>query len=97
MKSITQNYENDKISSSIIRFFKKYKIYGVLKSSNAYKKKGVPVIALFQYLFSLIFTNRTMYMNMLTGKHNENFAKDTVYRFLNSSSINWMRNYKIDR
>lgn len=90
MKIITQNYENDKkVSSSIMNFFKKYKISSILKASNAYKSKGVPVITLFQYLFSLIFANRTMYMNMLTGKHNENFAKDTVYRFLNSTSINW--------
>lgn len=29
-------------------------------------------------------------MKMLTGKHNGSFAKDTVYRFLNSISINWM-------
>lgn len=92
MKSIPQDYENDKkVSSSIINFFKTYKISSILKASNAYKKKGVPVITLFQYLFSLIFANRTMYMNMLTGKHNENFAKDTIYRFLNSSSINWIR------
>ena len=28
-------------------------------------------------------------MKMLTGNHSENFAKDTVYRFLNSSLINW--------
>lgn len=90
MKIITQNYVNDKkVSSSIMNFFKKYKISSILKASNAYKSKGVPVITLFQYLFSLIFANRSMYMNMLTGKHNENFAKDTVYRFLNSTSINW--------
>lgn len=92
MKSITQNYVNDKnVNSSIINFFKSYKIASVLKSSNAYKQKGVPVAALFQYLFRLIFTNRSMYMNMLTGKHVEGFAKDTIYRFLNSISINWMR------
>ncbi len=92
MKIITQNYENDKkVSSSIMNFFKKYKISSILKASNAYKSKGIPVINLFQYLFSLIFTNRSMYMNMLTGKHKENFAKDTVYRFLNSSSINWTK------
>ena len=92
MKSITQNYVNDKnVNSSIINFFKNYKIASVLKISNAYKQKGVPVVALFQYLFRLIFTNRSMYMNMLTGKHIEGFAKDTIYRFLNSISINWMR------
>ena len=92
MKSITQNYVNDKnVNSSIINFFKIYKISLVLRSSNAYKQKGVPVAALFQYLFTLIFLNRSMYMNMLTGKHVEGFAKDTIYRFLNSFSINWMR------
>ena len=92
MKSITQNNENDKkVFSSIINFFKTYKISSILKASNAYKGKGVPVIDLFLYLFTLVFENRTMYMNMLTGKHNGNFSKDTVYRFLNSSYINWMR------
>lgn len=92
MKIITQNYENDKkVSSTIKNFFKRYKVASILKASNAYKTKGIPVITLFQYLFSLIFANRSMYMNMITGKHNENFAKDAVYRFLNSSSINWMK------
>lgn len=92
MKSITQNNENDKkVSSSIIKFFKTYKISSILKASNAYKSKGVSVVELFRYLFTLVFANRTMYMNMLTGKHTENFSKDTVYRFLNSSSVNWMR------
>lgn len=92
MKSITQNNENDKkVSSSIIKFFKTYKISSILKASNAYKSKGISVVELFRYLFTLVFANRTMYMNMLTGKHTENFSKDTVYRFLNSSSVNWMR------
>ena len=92
MKIITQNYVNDKnVNSSIINFFKKYKISSILRSSNAYKQKGIQPTTLFQYLFTLIFLNRSMYMNMLTGKHTEDFAKDTVYRFLNSISINWMR------
>lgn len=91
-ESITQNYKNDKrISSSIINFFKKYKVSDCLRLSNAYKSKGIPVITLFRYLFCLIFSNRSMYMNMLTGKHSENFTKDTVYRFLNSTSVNWLK------
>jgi len=73
------------------KIFKTYKVSSILKASNAYKSKGVPVIDLFLYLFTLVFENRTMYMNILTGKHNGNFSKDTVYRFLNSSYINWMR------
>ncbi len=92
MKSITQNYVGDKyVNSSIINFFKQYKVAAVLRNSNARKQKGVPAVALFQYIFKLIFLNRSMYMSMLTGKHTEGFAKDTIYRFLNSISINWIR------
>lgn len=92
MKIISQDYQDDKmVSSSIKIFFKKHKIFTTLKESNAYKSKGVPVIAIFQYLFSLIFTNRSMYMNMLMGTHEVGFAKDTVYRFTNSIHINWIR------
>lgn len=91
MNIITQNTKNDKSFSSINKFFKTYKLSSILKTSNAYKNKGIPVVVLFQYMFSMIFSNRTMYMNIATGKHTENFSKDTVYRFLNNSSINWLR------
>lgn len=92
MKIITQKFGNDKaISSSIINFFKNYANSSIFRASNAYKTKGVPVPKLFQYLFALIFSNRSMYMNMLTGKHNEDFSKNTVYRFLNLPCINWMK------
>lgn len=92
MKSITQDNQNDKkISASICKFFKKYKIYSCLKAANAYKSKGISIIEIFQYLFCLIFENRSMYMNMLMNKENKLFSKDTVYRFLNASHINWIR------
>ena len=39
----------------------------------------------------LIFSNRSMYMSLLTGKNTPNFAKDTVYRFIKMVQINWMR------
>jgi len=92
MKSITQNNQNDKkMSASILNFFKKYKLYTCLKAANAYKNKGVSVIEIFQYLFCLIFENRSMYMSMLTNKENNSFSKDTVYRFLNASHVHWIR------
>lgn len=91
-KSITQITENDKqISASIKRFFTKFHISSALKASNAYKKKGIPVIEIFQYLFLLIFSNRSMYMNLITGRNTPNFAKDVVYRFMKMSQINWIR------
>ena len=90
--SITQATQNDKqISKSIKRFFTKFHISSALKASNAYKAKGIPVIEIFQYLFLLIFSNRSMYMSLLTGRNTPNFAKDTVYRFMKMVQINWMR------
>jgi hypothetical protein len=91
-KSITQATQNDKqISKSIKRFFTRFHVYSALKASNAYKKKGVPVMEIFQYLFLLIFSNRSMYMNLITGRNTPDFAKDTVYRFMKMIQINWIR------
>ena len=62
-----------------------------MKASNAYKKKGIPVIEVFQYLFLLIFSNRSMSMSLVTGRNTPGFAKDTVYRFMKMLQINWIR------
>ncbi len=91
-KSITQATQNDKqISRSIKRFFNRFHISSALKSANAYKKKGIPVAEVFQYLFLLVFSNRSMYMDMVTGRNAPAFAKDTVYRFMKMTQINWIR------
>lgn len=91
-KSITQANQNDKqISKSIKRFFIRFHISSALKASNAYKKKGIPVVEVFQYLFWLIFSNRSMYMSLITGRNTPGFAKDTVYRFMKMIQINWIR------
>ena len=91
-KNIPQDHQNEKqISSSIRRFFVRFHISSVLKASNAYKKKGTPVVEIFQYLFLLIFSNRSMYMDFLTGRNNPSFAKDTIYRFMKMAHINWIR------
>ena len=90
-KSITQDNQNDnQISKSIRRFFTRFHLSSALKAANAYKKKGTPASEIFQYLFLLIFSNRSMYMNLLTGRNTPNFAKDTVYRFMKMIQINWI-------
>lgn len=91
-KSITQDNQNDnQISASIRRFFTRFHLSSALKAANAYKAKGIPVIEIYQYLFLLIFSNRSMYMSMLTGRNIPTFAKDTVYRFMKMFQINWIR------
>lgn len=91
-KSITQDAQNEnQISKTIQRFLSRFHVSSALKSANAYKKKGIPVVEIFQYLFVLIFSNRSMYMNLLTGKNTPTFAKDTAYRFMKMAQINWIR------
>jgi len=91
-KSITQDNQNDnQISKSIRKFFTRFHISSVLKVANAYKSKGMPASEIFQYLFLLIFSNRSMYMNLLIGRNTPDFAKDTVYRFMKMIQINWSR------
>lgn len=54
-------------------------------------KKGIPVVEVFQYLFLLILSNRSMYMSLITGRNTPGFAKDNVYRFMKMLQINWIR------
>ena len=91
-KSITQDNQNDnQISKTIRKFFTRFRVASALKSAGAYHKKGTPVIQIYQYLFLLIFSNRSMYMNLVSGRNLPSFAKDTVYRFMKTSQINWIR------
>ena len=79
------------ISDAISSFLKRYRLGALLKSCNAYKSKGFAVIVVFEYLLGLIFSNRSMYMNLLTKNYCPGFSKDTAYRLLNSASINWQK------
>ena len=91
-KSITQNAQNDnQISKTIRKFFIRFRLSSAWNSANAYKKKGTPASEIFQYLFLLIFSNRSRYMNLLMGRNTPAFAKDTVYRFMKKMEINWIR------
>jgi len=91
-KSITQNHQNEEqVSQSITRFFSRFRISSILKSANAYKCKGFAVTQVFQFLFTLAFVNRSMYMNTITGRQSQPFGKDTVYRFMKMSHTNWIR------
>ena len=49
------------------RFFTIFHISTILKASNTYKRKDILVIEIFQYPFLLIFSNRIMYMSLITG------------------------------
>lgn len=69
MKSIAFDEENGKqISARIQEFFKRYQLSEILRKSNAYKQQGVSVMAIMSYLFCLVFRNRSMFLDMQSGK-----------------------------
>ncbi len=92
MSILAQNSDdNHEIESTMSLFFKKFKIGQLLRVCRADKQKGIPVMDVFTYLFCLIFSGRSMYMQLRTGRFQESFSKNTVYRFLNSTKTNWLR------
>ena len=91
MKSIAFDEENGKhISARIQEFFKRYQLSEILRKSNAYKQQGVSVMTIMRYLFCLVFRNRSMFLDVQSGKAPA-FRKDTIYRLKNATHINWMR------
>ncbi len=83
--------EDQQLNTSFLRFFSKFKVSKILNQCNAYKEKGVSVMDLFRYLFCIVFSHRSMYMQILTGSFKEDFSKNSVYRFLNNKKINWQK------
>lgn len=91
MKMIAQNAEKVQMADTISRFIKRFRVGNLLKACNAYKEKGVSVVRLFIYMLQMVFADRSMYMQMRTGRWTEGFSKNTYYRFLNSVKVNWER------
>ena len=73
------------------RFLKTYHIGELLHRCNAGRSKGFSAIDIFRYLLSLVFSDRSMYMQIATNRYTEAFGKNTVYRFLENSKTNWER------
>ena len=58
--------ENE-IFDSTTKFMKEFQIGKLLFRCNAGKMKGAPMMDIFRYLFCLVFSNRSMYMQRKTG------------------------------
>ena len=93
MTSIAQINENEQreIEGTLRKFFIDYRVRDLLKGCRAEKQKGHSAFQIFRYLLCLVFCDRSMYMQIITGRYSEAFGKNTVYRFLNSARTNWER------
>ena len=76
MSIISQNnIKSQETESAISRFMKNYRVGELLYKCNARKTKGFSMIDIFRYLVSLVFCDRSMYMQMLTNRYTEAFGK----------------------
>ena len=91
MYSISEKaYDEQSSIKSVSNFFQQYRLGKALKHANAYKQKGIPVSVIMKYLTSLIYTGKSMFQDMRgTDPLASGFCKDTVYRLMNSASVNW--------
>lgn len=92
MSIVAQNNNTEKVfSNKSEAFFSKYKIFQVLLASQLCKEKGIPVLSIIKYLFTLVFENKSMYMSLLMDKAKAGFSKDSVYRLQNSIRADWQK------
>ncbi|MBR6954883.1 MAG: hypothetical protein IKH77_07605 [Clostridia bacterium] len=93
MTGIAQNQGNDQreISATLGEFYADYGVAGLHRACRGEKHKGFSAFRLFQYLLCLVFSDRSMYMQLATGRFAEAFGKNTVYRFLSAAKTNWER------
>ena len=85
------NTENERqITNSVEKFFKDYKIMGLLRRCGLGRSKGVPLWQIFSYIFSNVFQDRSLYMQQKSGKFNAGLSKNTYYRFMQDPHINWL-------
>ena len=86
-----ENENHQECESRISKYFSSYKIDDLLRKCGAGKEKGIAIVQIFRYLMCLMFSDRSMYMQITTKRFKKDFTKNTVYRFLNNSRINWER------
>lgn len=91
MTSIAQNQGKDQgeMSATLKRLFTEYRTASLLRGCRGEKRKGVSAFEVFRYLLCPVFSDRSMYMQIMTGRYTEGFSKNTVYPFLNAAKTNW--------
>ena len=92
MNSIAQTNQSEKqLSEKMQYFFRRYHVSRILRAANAYKLRGFPALSIFLVAFSTVFAQRSFFMQFHLQPGGIPFAKDTLYRFMNSCHIHWRR------
>ena len=85
---ISNIFDFEKSKLSFINAFRALKLNKLLNQSNITKAKGRRAIDIFLFIFSLAFTNKSLYRHL---QNNKSIDDNTFYRFLNNTSFNWRK------
>lgn len=89
---VAHNHQSrELLSSKISRFLEEFHVGRILQACNAYKVRGFSVKDVFQVAFENAFSSKSFFQKQRESSTSIPFAKDTFYRFMNSSSINWRK------
>ena len=77
--------------NQITSFFDNQRIAQLLKQSNMVKQCGIAPAVVMRFVFSLVFTGKNLFRYLQADGSAGEIGKDTVYRFLNSVSVNWRK------
>ena len=92
MNIVSQNHTlSEHLSSKVSCFLEEFHVGKILKACNAYKVRGFSVSNVFQVAFENVFHNKSFYQQKKMNPSLIPFAKDTFYRLMNSSCINWRK------
>ena len=82
-------YDEQCRSKSILRFAKEFNLARLLNQANIRKAKGFGVLTVFIQLLMVAFSGKPLGQKLKDGAPSG--AKDVYYRFMNSTSANWLK------
>ena len=85
---IAKNNTFVQLPKEIQSTFKELNMFKHLRRAGITKSFGFSCSYIFQLIFCLVFDNKNWFRTLESRKANEMPAKDTIYRFLNTSTFN---------
>jgi len=90
MAIISQDFLDEQYrSETILQFAKQLKLANLLEHANIRKARGFGVLKVFIHLLSVAFSGKSL--NQLLDSEELSAKKDVFYRFINSTSANWLK------
>ena len=82
--------EENQLQTTVGHFFQSHQIANLLRRCNFSKEMGISCLVILQHLLQLVFAGKNWWQTLQQPGATP-FAKDCVYRFLNSCNYNWRK------